>query len=379
MKVLFLTSSYPVPEHRWLGIFVREHARAAARHAEVAIAHLDRSESIRAIHVGDGGDDEFRSVRVRYPASPAPVSYLSNIAAAALAYRRLRRSGFDPDVIHAHFFLAGAPAILLGRVLRKPVVVTEQWSVFLPDDPMTLTPAMRRVARFTFDHADVVMPVSEALRGGIQAIGAKADFRVVPNVVDTGLFHPNGAASSAGGPHRLFGVGGLYHPTGWEDLLEALPLVARNRELHLDLFGDGVLRAKLEAQAKRLGIDRLVTFHGWRPKEEIAERLRQSEVFVITSRYDSNPCAVIEALASGVPVVATAVGGIPEMVTDGLGVLAEPGRPAGIAAAIEAALDPDRHWDRSAIARAARDRYGAERIGRDFAASYEEAIERRRR
>ena len=378
MKVLFLTSSYPVPEHPWLGIFVREHARAAARHAEVAVAHLDRSESLRTIRVEDGDDGEFPSVRVRYPASPSPVSYVANVAAATLAYRRLRRSGFEPDVIHAHFFLAGAPAVLLGRVLRKPVVVTEQWSVFLPDDPMTLTPAMQRVARFTFEHADVVMPVSDALRGGIQAIGARADFRVVPNVVDTGIFHPDGMTEANGDPRRLIGVGGLYDAKGWEDLLDALPHVARIHGLHLDLFGDGVLRARLEEQTRRLGVGELVTFHGWQPKEEVAKWLRRSDLFVITSRYDSNPCAVIEALASGVPVVATAVGGIPEMVTASTGVLAEPGNPESIAAAIGAMLDSDT-WDRRAIARAAGERYGAERVGGDFAAIYTDALERRRR
>jgi len=377
MKVLFITSSYPVPEHPWLGIFVREHARAVAPHAEVAVALLDRSDDVRGIHVEDEADTEFTAVRVRYPARPAPLSYLSNVAAAALAYARLRRRGFEPDVIHAHFFLAGAPAVALGKLLGKPVVVTEQWSVFLPDDPMTLSPAMQRVARFTYEHADVVMPVSEALRKGIQAIGTSADFRVVPNVVDTTLFRPNGAPTPSG-PRQLIGVGGLYEAKRWEDLIDALPLVARNRDVHVDLFGDGVLRPSLEAQAKRLGVDELLTFHGWRPKAEVADRLRQSDVFVITSRYDSNPCAVIESLASGVPVVATAVGGIPEIVTEGMGVLADAGSPESIAAAIDAALDPGRRWDRETIAKTASDRYGPERVGGDFAAIYREALERRR-
>jgi glycosyltransferase involved in cell wall biosynthesis len=376
VKVLFLTSSYPVPEFPQLGIFVREHARAASRHAEVAVAHLERTDAVRSIHVEDGTDGEFTAVRVRYPASPAPLSYAANIAAALLAYRRLRRTGFEPDVIHAHFFLAGAPAVVLGRLLRTPVVVTEQWSVFLADDPMTLSRAMQRVARFTFERADVVMPVSEALREGIRAIGTETEFHVVPNVVDTSRFHPDGASTPSG---RLIGVGNLYEAKGWEDLLDAVALLReRGRPLHLDIYGDGGLRAKLEAQVSRLGIGDLVTLHGWCPKDEVAEHLRESDVFVITSRYDSNPCAVIEALASGVPVVGTAVGGIPEMVTEGMGVLAETGSAESIANAIEAALDRA-PWDRDAIASAAKGRYGLERVGDDFAAVYREALARARR
>lgn len=376
MKVLFLTSSYPVPEFPQLGIFVREHARAASRHADVAVAHIERSEAVRRIHVEDGNDADFPSVRVRYPASPAYVSYASNVIAAVLAYRRIRRSGFEPDVIHAHFFLAGAPAILLGRLFRKPVVVTEQWSAFLPEDPMTLGPAMQRVARFTFEHADVVMPVSEALRDGIRAIGTETEFRVVPNVVDTNRFHPDGAVHPSG---RLIGVGNLYEAKGWENVLEAIGLLrARGRAVQLDVFGDGVLREKLEAQVSHLRIGDVVTFHGWRAKDEVAESLRQSDLFVIASRYDSNPCAVIEALASGVPVVGTAVGGIPEMITDDLGLLAAAGDPESIADAIEAALDRA-PWDRAGIARSAKDRYGLERVGDDLAAIYEATVARRRR
>jgi len=373
MKVLFLTSSYPVPEFPQLGIFVREHARAASRHAEIAVAHLDRTPDVRSIRVEDGVDSDFRSVRVRYPASPAPVSYAANVRAALFAYRQLRKRGFEPDVIHAHFFLAGAPAILLGRLHRKPVVITEQWSVFLPEDPMNLSPAMARVARFTYDHADTVMPVSEALRKGIRAVGADANFVVVPNVVDPARFYPDGAVTPSG---RLVGVGNLYDAKGWEFLLDAIALLRdRGQTLHLDLYGDGVLRGALETRVSQLGIGPSVSFHGWRPKEEVAERLRHSDLFVITSRYDSNPCAVIEALASGSPVVGTSVGGIPEMVQADMGLLATPGSAESIAASIATALA--RSWDRNAIARAASERYGLERVGSDFAAIYEGAIARK--
>ncbi len=376
MNVLFLTSSYPVSDLPALGVFVREHALAVSRHADVAIAHIERSDDVRWIHAEHGGDPQFPSVRVRYPSSPAVVSYASNVGAAMLAYRRLRAAGFEPDLIHAHFFLAGAPAIALGRLWRKPVVITEQWSVFLSDDPMTLTRPMQRVARFAFEHADMVMPVSEALRDGIRAIGADADFRVVPNVVDTDRFHPNGAPPSSG-TRRLIGVGNLYEAKGWDVLLDAVAILRdRDRDFRLDLYGGGVLQQQLESQVARLGLEGLVAFHGWRTKDEVAAQLRRSDVFVIASRYDSNPCAVIEALASGVPVVGTAVGGIPEMVTDGMGTLVGPERPEELAAAIESALDRD--WDRGRIAAQAKNRFGSERIGRDFAAVYAHALRKTR-
>jgi glycosyltransferase involved in cell wall biosynthesis len=377
MKVLFLTASYPVPEHPLLGIFVKEHARAVAPHCDLAVIHLDRDPATRGLPRIVDGDEDWPTIRARYPSSPAPLSYATNLAATAAAYRRLRARGFVPDVIHAHFFLAGAPAVLLGRALRKPVAVTEQWSVFLPDDPARLSPLMTRVARATFATADVVLPVSDALREGIRALGVSADFRVVPNVVDVALFHPRSHERRNGSPQKLIGVGGLYHAKGWEFLLEAVALVARDRrDFSLDIVGDGDLRNEYESLAGRLGVAELVRFHGWLPKEEVAERVRDADLFVLTSRYDSNPCAVIEALASGVPVVGTAVGGIPDMVGDGMGLLAAPEDPASIAEQLRIALDGRDTWDRDAIARRAANRYAAERIGSDLAAIYEELSSR---
>src|SRR4051794_10429674 len=120
-RVLFVTSSYPTEELPALGIFVKEHARAAATQADVAVLHLERAEGVRRVEVRAAGDDEFPTWRIAYPYSPAPLSYLGNLAAGFAGMRRVRRSGFEPDVLHAHFFLAGIPAVALGRMYRKPV------------------------------------------------------------------------------------------------------------------------------------------------------------------------------------------------------------------------------------------------------------------
>jgi len=379
MRVLFLTASYPTAEGPAIGIFVKEHARAAAEHAEVAVVHLDRAD-VRGVHVVEEPHEEFATWRARYPRRPAAISYAGNVAAALAAYRRVRRAGFDPDVIHAHFFLAGVPAVVLGRLFRKPVVITEQWSVFLPDDPTALGTLPRRAAKFAFEHADVVMPVSDALRAGIEAQGIRAKFRVVPNVFDEALFRPNGARDNEGRPARLLTVGAMYEAKGYDYLLEAVAILARERrDFTLDVVGDGAdLLPQYEELRERLGVERLVSFLGLRPKEEVAARMRAADLFVITSRYDSNPCVLIEALGSGVPAVGTAVGGIPEMIRNGSGLLARPHDPADIARQIGAALDGLGAFDREAIAADARARFGRAQIGRAFAEIYGEALARRR-
>lgn len=373
MKVLFLTASYPSPDGPAVGIFVKEHARAAARQADVAVVHLERADVRRVRVVRE--PDEFPLWRATYPRHPAPLSYAGNLAAAVAALRRVRLAGFSPDVLHAHFFLAGAPAVVLGRMLRKPVVLTEHWSVFLADDPTQLSQVVRRTAKFAFEHADLVLPVSEALRNGIVAHGVDARFRVVPNVFDESLFHPNGA-SEAREPKRLLSVGAFYPAKGYDVLLQAISLLAeRRRDFRLAVIGAaGETRPECDALRQRLGLEDVVSFLGLLPKEEVARRMRAADLFVLTSRYDNNPCALIEALASGLPAVATAVGGIPEMLSAASGALARPGDPEDVAAKLDECLDRLDTFDRAAIAADARARYGRPVIAQALAEVYDQVL-----
>src|SRR6266566_9737717 len=119
VRVLFLTTSYPSAGAPATGIFVHEHARAVAPHAEVAVLHLDRS---RGFGVTRDRAAVFPTWRARYPERPLALTLPAHLAAAAAGYGAVRRAGFAPDVVHAHFFLAGVPAVLTAH----PVVVTEQ-------------------------------------------------------------------------------------------------------------------------------------------------------------------------------------------------------------------------------------------------------------
>ena len=364
MRALFVTTGYPTPSSPASGIFVREHARAAARHASVAVLHLDRSTTHRGLPRVTRVDDEpFPTVRVTYPWSPTPASMSLHFAAAAQGWKAIRRDGFRPDLVHSSFFLAGVPGDLLARRLRVPAVVTEHWSVFLPDDPMELTPMLRRGAAFAFRNADVVLPVSEALRKGIEAQGLRARrFRVVPNAVDTDLF----ALGDEQRNGRLVAVGLLYDAKAYDVLLRAVATL----DVDLDIVGDGPLRAELEALAQSLGIGERVRFHGVLPKPEVARLMREAELFVLASRYENNPCSLMEALATGLPVVATAVGGVPELVTAANGRLAPAGDAERLAAEIRSALDARGSFDRAAISADARSRYGIEAVGEQLAEVY---------
>ena len=370
MNVLFLTTNWPRPDSPVDGVFVREHARAAAAVADVRVVHLERAAGRGLVDLRQVPGEEPPVWRARYRRFGKPISVAGFLLGPLVAGHRLERSGWRPTVIHAHSFLSALPALALGRRLGVPVAYTEHWTVFLPENPAELAPPMRLAARIALRGADVVLPVSETLGEALRRLEPKARIRVVPNVVDEQVFTPDGPRA-ASGPRRLLTAGLLdTERKGVDVLLEALALLPERDGIVLDVVGDGSLRPRYEELAERLGIRQAVTFHGLKPKSELATLMRSADLFVLASRYENNPCVVLEAMASGLPVVATAVGGVPEVVAPESGRLAAPLDPRSFAAAIEDALAGD--FDRQAIAKRARESFGRPAIARRLAEVYEE-------
>jgi glycosyltransferase involved in cell wall biosynthesis len=370
MRVLFVTTNWPSEGSPIDGIFVREHALAAAETCDVAVIHLSREAGGSGLYEISPLEEPLPSLSVRYRRFGRPLSYAAFALGAWAALRRLRTEGFEPDVIHANSFLSAAVALGPARVLKKPLAYTEHWTIFTPENPGRLSPAMRRLARFALSRADIVLPVSKDLERALVALAPEARTRVVPNVVAE-VFSP--APSEDGQRTRLLSVGLLDTPRkGVDILLEALALLPERGHLHLDIVGEGKLRPQYEALTERLGLADSVAFHDLEAKQVLAERMRSAHLFVLASRYENNPCVVLEAMASGLPVVATRVGGVPELVTPESGRLAEPLEPSSFAAALEDALGND--FDRAAIAARARERFGRPAIARELAAVYDELV-----
>jgi len=374
--ILVVTTSYPTPESPAAGAFVREYVRATAPTHRSVVLHLERTTQTHRLRV-ERAHDEAPVVRVRFPEKPTGLSYVALLAASAVGYRAVRSDGFRPDVIHAHFLTGAVPAVILGRLLGVPVVVSEHWSIFLPEDPATLSPVLARAARLAFKRATIVLPVSNALARGLAAHGIDARMTVVPNAVDTDAFH-SPARRPIGDPARILTVGLFYEAKGIDLLLEAAARLQEDEgtsvRFVIDIVGDGALRREYEALADRLGIADIVTFHGLRTKPEIAQLMREADLYVLPSRFDNNPVAVLEALVSGLPVVATAVGGVPELIEDP-SMLSAPD-PRALAAAIAQALDTLSTFDRNAIAKRAAERYGMHVVGSTLARIYREALAR---
>jgi len=220
-------------------------------------------------------------------------------------------------------------------------------------------------ARYAYRRAARILPVSRFLQTAIRNYDVNGPFEVVPNVVDTAVFFPPSGGPKAEGKRLLF-VGNLepLQLKGLPTLLQALVLLrAREDGWRLDVVGEGPERTRQEAFAADLGLSELVAFHGSRPKSAVAEMMREADLFVLPSRIETFGAVVAEALVSGLPVVSTKVGGIPELVDESSGTLVAPDDPVELADALDQMLMSLETFDRSAIAAAARGRYSLEAVG----------------
>ena len=370
MKILIVPKWYPWPELPVFGMFCREHARALATRHEVAVlASLATPKPDFAVYrLTDEVEDGIRTLRLRYRRPRVRAfSMACQLLGMLAALRRLRRDGFRPDVVHAHVFSAALPALVLARLSRAPLVVTEHYTGFQRG---LITGADRLTARVAFNRAELVAPVSRELAGHLREIAPRARIEVHPNTVDTEVFAPAVHGDHAP-PRRLLNVAALAEKKGHGYLLDALSGLDG---VHLDVVGDDELRDELEARTRELGVP--VSFHGELPKEQVARMMGEADLFVLPSTHETFGAVLIEAMACGLPSVATRVGGVPEVLDDTAGELVEPRDPAALAVAIERVLA--RSFDPQALARQAHERYGYDAFAAEWTEVYEGLLASRR-
>jgi glycosyltransferase involved in cell wall biosynthesis len=369
---------------RVLRIIARLNVGGPALHASLLTERLDPGRYDSLLVAGSQGPWEGnylalhqrpRERLVHLPALGREISVRDATALVALL-RLIRRE--RPLIVHTHTAKAGALGRLAAWLARVPVVVhTYHGHVFRGYFSPAKTRFFVALERWLARRTDRLLSVSPQVRRELLDLGIGTPERsaVVPLGLDLDPF------LNGGGPGRLrreLGiepaapvvaiVARLVLIKAHEVFLEAASIVSRRRpDARFLVVGDGERRAELEALVDRLALGGAVHFLGWR--RDLPAIYGDVDVVALTSRNEGSPVSLIEAMAAGRPVVATRVGGVPDLVEHGVnGYLAEPDQPAALAEALLALLtDPGR---REAFGGAGRKRvypaFAADRLLRDI-------------
>ncbi len=306
------------------------------------------------------------------------------------ALRKLRRliRDYQPDIVHTHTSKAGFIGRLAAWQAGVPVIIhTFHGHIFRSFFSPLLAHMFIRLERLAAGWSDTLITLTEGLRRELAEqyrVARKKHFTVLPLGLDLDVFTgtPRRAGSFRAGwniPPDAPLIGIIGRLTAIKNHGLFLEAAARVREAlptaWFVIVGDGELRPQIEARAAKLGLREAVIFTGW--MRELAVIYSDLDALVISSLNEGTPVPVIEALAAGCPVVATAVGGLPDLLYGGrLGTLVEPGSAEALANGILHALRQPP--DMREAQRVMLDRYGIDRLVQDLDGLYRGLLAKKR-
>lgn len=289
------------------------------------------------------------------------------------------RASFPFDVIHAHsVYPDGFGAVRLGRELNVPVMVTAHGSDIATNAE---SPLARRMTSSALLGADKIVAVSRSIGEKVMKFGPSPEkVRIIPCAAyNSEQFYLSDSANGAAGSSRkVLYIGRLVPVKGVERLIEASSWFGRmaGDEIEVLIIGDGPEKKKLLKQCVDLNISDRVRFIGEVPQAEIPKWIHLSDVLCISSYSEGLPNVAIESMACGKPVVTSAVGGLPDLIEEGVnGLLWKDENPESLARLLCDALENS--WDKSAIASTVTE-YVWENIARDNFSILKSLVEKRK-
>lgn len=382
LNILFLPRWYPHRYDPMPGLFIQRQAEAISSICNVAVlyVHVDQYAAKR-YEISDNEESSVRVIRVYYRESHLPVlSGFLNIYRYFCAHNRgyKRLCPFKPDLIHVHVLTREGIFALAKKILTgMPYVITEHWSRYLPASDSFHGVLRKMITRRVIKSSTAMITVSETLKSAMLRSGLwNPDFLIVPNPVDTNLFVP-------GVKHGVANIKRFIHISCFEDrpknisgLLNAVKSLSGKRtDFKCYLIGDGPEFSLWKKRANELGLlDKIVYFTGLKEQKELVNEIQTADFMVLSSNYETFGTVVIECLSCGIPVVATNVGIVPEVINEANGLIVPPGNDKELEGAINRMLDQCRTYDPQVIRNTVLNKFDNKTIAERLLDIYQKSI-----
>ena len=377
MKILFLTRWYPP----YGGIFVERHAQAVAlNHKLTVLAVLPGESSSGTNPVIDhpAVHREYTVIRYFYRPSLCRITCVAGLvnllrffSRSVAGYRYLAKQGISFDLVHVHILTRAAVlAYFLNLVKGTPYIITEHWTRYIPENRGFTGIIRKTITRMILRRAAAATTVSSYLKSAMQDCGLDhKKFLIIPNVVDTGLFTIPGNDGNRN-LKRIIHVSNFHERAkNIFGILRVISILRKKRQDFEVLFvgGKEPFLENAKEYASGLGLESpVVVFKGRLTAGEIAAAYGESSFLLMFSNFESFSVVIPEALACGIPVVATSAGGIPEYFDNEAGRLVSPGDEPGLLDSLSFMLDHCHTFDPNGLRSLVESRFGHDSVGRQF-------------
>lgn len=347
-----------------LGLFVQRHAEAAALYNDVSVVYVHADDNINAkFDIEQTSENDVNTIRVYYKKPKSKLlSLLRFFKANSLALKHLK----NPDIIHVNILTRCGLVAYLQKIFHgTPYIITEHWSRYLPGNDYS--GILRKfLTRLVVRHAQSVTTVTEMLAKAMQNHKIlNSNYLVVPNVVDVNRFQPM--------PHHNE-ITKIVHISCFENksknitgLIDSLEILeGRNVDFQCVFIGDGVDFQYIREYSKKLKRQNNIRFTGVLEGDELIKELATGDFLVLSSNYETQGVVLLEAFACGLPVVSTNVGGIPEIVNEGNGILVKPKNAEALADAMQEMIDNHGNYDADTLRNMVAEKFSNQAIGKCF-------------
>ncbi len=382
MKVLFLSAWYPHRYDAMSGLFVRKHAEAVSRFADVCALYLFADENVRQFDVVEQVNDSVREIYVYYPFTNKPVlrpltKAIGYVRAFWCGFAVVRQKFGLPDVVQANVLTrSGVLAHRLKRKFGIPYIIVEHWSRYLPQNFNYKGFARKMLTKRSVANASCVLAVSGKLREAMRGFGLlNNNFQLIDNVVDDFFFASQKIIDSKR-KFRFLHVSCFdERPKNVKGILRAVKELLRQRsDFELILVGTGIDWQEVVRYAKELELpDNVVRFVGEQTPAEVCRYFVESDALVMFSRYETAGITFCESWATGTPVISTSVGIIPDCLSETNGVLVAMEDESDLCAKMSWMIDNYKHFNADEIRQTAQ-RFTYENVGKRLYDIYCQAL-----
>ncbi len=382
IKVLHLARWYPHRYDPMFGLFVKRHVEAVSNFVSATVVYAQKTEgkTDKKFHLDVKRTGKLIEIKVYYRVNDNSLSVVK-------FYRYLKavKKGIDVakdingkfDMVHVHILTRlGVVALLLKYLWRTPYVITEHWSRYQPVTGHYRGIIRKLLTKIVVKKASAVTTVTRNLAAAMKERGLNNEnYSVLPNVIAPLFFEKYNK------PEKKFT--NFIHVSCFEDrsknisgiLRVAKKLSESRKDFKFTMIGEGADFEKMKNYAGKLNIPAVnIEFTGLLEGEALARKMAQGDLLVVFSNYENMPVVINESFALGIPVVATRVGGIAEIVDDEKGILIDSKNEKQLLNVLNDFIDKKYSFNQELLKEFAKNNFSYKAIGKQISKLYEKVL-----